>query len=87
MFNAIQTKAIIDLTSSVGEKFCKFASFVWKIRGISDVKGLVSVSLTCSVGFYLMGSGKSSEMILNFCALASDLVEMNVPSNLCESSF
>lgn len=68
------------------DKFCKFASFVWKIRGISNVKGLVSISLTCS-RFYEMRSGKASEMILNVCALDSELVEMNIPSNLCESSF
>lgn len=45
------------------DKFCKFASFVQKIRGTSDVKGLVSVPLTCSVEFYMMGSGNSSEII------------------------
>lgn len=45
------------------------------------------MSLTCRVGFYVMGSGKSSAMIENFFALASDLVEMNVSSNLYEGSF
>lgn len=50
------------------------------------MKGLVSISLTCS-RFYEMRSGKASEMILNVCALDSELVEMNIPSNLCESSF